>query len=63
MTQKQKEALRMLSRKRGASIAELTERLELPSTGAARNLITRLKRGGNPVKSIGDTRFQTAKAA
>jgi hypothetical protein len=60
MSTKQREALRLLSRKRGATVEELQERLDLASVPAARGMITRLKAKGNPVKSLGEHRFLAA---
>ena len=53
----QQQAVRLLSRKRGATVDELKERLELPTTTAARGLITRLRRAGFNVKNVGPRRF------
>lgn len=62
MSTKQKEAQRLLSRKRGATVEELQERLALASVPAARGMITRLKAKGIPVKSLGDHRFHALAA-
>lgn len=60
MSAMQKQALRLLSRKRGATVEELKERLDMPSTGAARGMITRLKQRGATIKNVGPHRFQAA---
>jgi hypothetical protein len=60
MSTKQTQAVRMLKRKRGATIDELTNKLELASEGAARSLITRVKQGGLKVDNVGPRRFTIA---
>lgn len=58
---KQDQAVRLLSRKRGATVEELAERLELASVPAARGMITRLKRKGRRIESTGAHTFMLRK--
>lgn len=51
-------AIRLLRRKRGATVEELAQRLGLP-THTARNLIDGVRRHGVPVKNVGRCRFKT----
>ena len=60
MSHNQEQAVRLLARKRGATVEELAERLELPGVPAARGLITRVKRAGRRVENIGPHRFKLA---
>jgi hypothetical protein len=62
MSELQTKALRLLSRKRGATIEELQAQLSMPSPGAARGMITRLKQRGKTIKNVGPSRFQAIAA-
>jgi len=53
-------ALRMLNRKTGATVEQITAALELGKTKAARGLVDRLREKGVKIKNTGPHRFQAA---
>lgn len=51
-------ALKLLRRPSGATVEQITDRLELESTKAARGLVDRLRFKGIKVKNIGSHTFK-----
>lgn len=52
-----KAALKMLQRKRGATIEQMMERLDI-SERSARNLIDNMRRSGHTIQNTGSCTFQ-----
>lgn len=52
------QAIKLLSRKRGASIEDIEDRLGLRSEKSARNLLDTLKAKGHRIENIGSRRFR-----
>jgi hypothetical protein len=54
----QTQALRLLRRRGGATVEQLTEQLGLPQPKAARGLIDRLRAKGEPIVNVAPHKFR-----